>query len=58
MPTYLYICSNCGVTQQIIAEITEEVQTPFCGICAVDMESKNGIQTIRFVGGGWGKDAR
>lgn len=57
MPTYLYICSNCGVTEQIVAEITEEVQTPYCGLCELDMERKFGIQTIRFVGGGWGKDA-
>jgi predicted nucleic acid-binding Zn ribbon protein len=58
MATYLFICSNCGVTKQVVAEITETVPTPFCGLCELDMERKFGIQTIRFVGDGWGKDSR
>ena len=58
MPTYLFMCSNCGTTKQIVAEITEEVPTQYCGLCELDMERKFGLQTIRFIGGGWGKDAR
>jgi predicted nucleic acid-binding Zn ribbon protein len=58
MPTYLYICSNCGVTKQIVAELNEEIKVPYCGLCELDMVRRFGIQTIRFNGGGWGKDAR
>jgi putative FmdB family regulatory protein len=58
MPTYNFICSNCGRTEQVFAEMTEEVPKPYCELCELDMERKFGLQTIRFVGGGWGKDAR
>lgn len=58
MPTYLFMCSNCGTTKQIVADITEEVPTAYCGICELDMERKFGVGSIRFNGGGWGKDAR
>lgn len=58
MATYLFICSNCGVTKQVVADITDEVKAPYCGLCELDMERKFGIQTIRFIGGGWGKDSQ
>jgi predicted nucleic acid-binding Zn ribbon protein len=58
MPTYLYICSNCEVTKQIFADLNEEVKVPYCEICELNMVRRFGIQTIRFNGGGWGKDAR
>lgn len=58
MPTYLYVCSNCGATENVVAEITEEVKAPYCGVCELDLVRQFGVQTIRFIGGGWGKDAR
>jgi putative FmdB family regulatory protein len=57
MATYQFICSNCGVTKEVVADINEQVPTPYCGVCELDMERKFGLQTIRFIGGGWGKDA-
>ena len=57
MPTYLYVCSNCGVTQQVVADLNTEPEAPTCGVCELVMERKFGIQHIRFNGGGWGKDA-
>ncbi len=58
MATYLFICSNCEVTKQVVAEITDEVKAPHCGLCELEMERKFGIQTIRFIGSGWGKDPK
>ena len=57
MPTYVFICSNCGVTQQVIADIEEEVKTPYCGLCELDMERRFGLGAVKFMGLGWGKDA-
>ena len=57
MPVYLFVCSNCGVTQQVVADIKTEPEAPYCGICELVMVRKFGIQHIRFNGGGWGKDA-
>jgi putative FmdB family regulatory protein len=58
MPTYTYICENCGGRKQIIADINEEVPMPYCELCELDMVRFFGIQAIKFNGGGWGKDAR
>jgi predicted nucleic acid-binding Zn ribbon protein len=57
MPVYLFMCSNCGVTQQVVTDIKTEPEAPTCGICELVMVRKFGIQHIRFNGGGWGKDA-
>ena len=57
MPTYVFMCSNCGVTQQVIADIEEEVKTPYCGLCELDMERRFGLGAVKFMGLGWGKDA-
>jgi putative FmdB family regulatory protein len=58
MPTYVYICENCGGRKEVVAEITEEVEKPFCDLCELDMVRLFGVGAIRFNGGGWGKDAR
>jgi predicted nucleic acid-binding Zn ribbon protein len=58
MPSYLFMCSNCRVTQQVVAELDKEPEPPYCGLCELIMVRKFGIQNIRFNGGGWGKDAR
>jgi putative FmdB family regulatory protein len=58
MPTYIYICTKCEATKEIVADITEDVPKPHCALCELEMERKFGLQTIRFIGGGWGKDAR
>jgi predicted nucleic acid-binding Zn ribbon protein len=57
MPSYLFMCSNCGITQQVISDLNSEPEAPFCGLCELVMERKFGIQNIRFNGTGWGKDA-
>ena len=56
MPVYLFVCSNCGVTEKIVAEINEQLKTPYCGLCELDMERKFGVGAIKFNGSGWGKD--
>jgi putative FmdB family regulatory protein len=56
MPVYLFICSNCGVTEKVVAEINEQLKPPHCGLCELDMERKFGVGAIKFNGGGWGKD--
>jgi len=58
MATYQFICSNCEVTKDVVADITEQPVTPECEQCKVEMQRKFGLQTIRFIGNGWGKDAR
>jgi predicted nucleic acid-binding Zn ribbon protein len=56
MPVYLFMCSNCGVTEKVVAEINEPLKTPYCGLCELDMIRKFGVGAIKFNGGGWGKD--
>ena len=58
MATYQFICSNCEVTKDVVADITEKPVSPKCEKCDVEMQRKYGLQTIRFIGNGWGKDAR
>ena len=58
MPTYIYICENCGGRKEVVADINEEVPKPYCGLCELDMVRLFGVGAIRFNGGGWGKDAR
>jgi predicted nucleic acid-binding Zn ribbon protein len=56
MPVYLFICPNCGVTQQIVAELNEELKAPTCGLCELEMERKFGWGATRFLGSGWAKN--
>jgi putative FmdB family regulatory protein len=58
MPTYIYICENCGGRKTVVADINEEVPKPYCDLCGLDMVRLFGVGAIRFNGGGWGKDAR
>ena len=58
MPTYQFYCDNCDAEKQATFLITEEIEPPYCNNCEQDMVRQYGIQTIRFIGGGWGKDAR
>ena len=57
MPMYVFICNNCGITEKVVAEINEQLQTPYCGLCELDMVRLFGVGAIKFNGGGWGKDA-
>lgn len=58
MPTYIYICENCGGRKNITADINDKVEAPYCDLCELDMVRLFGVGAIRFNGGGWGKDAR
>jgi len=58
MPTYFYVCSNCEETKEVKAEIKNQPEAPNCNKCKELMVRRYGLQTVRFVGGGWGKDAR
>jgi putative FmdB family regulatory protein len=57
MPNYVFYCNNCDAEKSITVQITEQIETPYCHDCEQDMIRQFGIQTIRFIGGGWGKDA-
>lgn len=56
MPAYLFICSNCGVTQQVVAELQDEPKAPVCGLCELVMDRKYGWGATRFLGSGWAKN--
>lgn len=58
MPTYNFECLDCKETETIVLSITEEIKSPNCPKCEKEMVRKFGLGTIRFIGGGWGKDAR
>jgi putative FmdB family regulatory protein len=58
MPTYYFECLDCKTTETLVLSITEEIKPTSCPECKTEMVRKFGIQTIRFNGGGWGKDAR
>jgi putative FmdB family regulatory protein len=57
MPVYVFMCSNCGVTQKVVAQINEQLKPPYCGLCELDMVRQFGVGAIKFNGAGWGKDA-
>jgi len=56
MPAYLFICSNCGVTQQVVAELQDDPKAPVCGLCELVMDRKYGWGATRFLGSGWAKN--
>jgi putative FmdB family regulatory protein len=58
MPTYVYACPRCAAKTDVVADITTEPETPKCLKCDELMMRKYDWQTTRFIGGGWGKDAR
>jgi putative FmdB family regulatory protein len=57
MPSYNFECLDCKTTETLVATLNEELNIPKCPECNEDMVRKFGIQTIRFMGNGWGKDA-
>ena len=56
MPAYLFIYPNCGVTDQVVAELQDEPKAPVCGLCELVMERKFGWGATRFLGSGWAKN--
>jgi putative FmdB family regulatory protein len=58
MPTYVYACPRCAAKAEIIATLSQEIEAPKCSKCDELMMRKYDWQTTRFIGGGWGKDAR
>lgn len=58
MPTYVYSCPRCNAKADVVADITVEPEAPKCLKCDELMMRKYDWQTTRFIGGGWGKDAR
>jgi putative FmdB family regulatory protein len=57
MPSYVYICENCGGRKQVVADLSEEVKAPHCDLCELDMVRLFGLGAVKFMGLGWGKDA-
>lgn len=57
MPTYKYQCPKCSQIEVAVRQINDKDVAPQCPICDIQMIRQYGIQTIRFIGGGWGKDA-
>jgi putative FmdB family regulatory protein len=57
MPAYKYQCVDCNEIEVMVFEINETHTPPLCLKCNKEMVRLFGLQTIRFVGGGWGKDA-
>jgi putative FmdB family regulatory protein len=58
MPTYKYHCVDCSESKIMIFEINAEHTIPLCPKCEKPMVRLFGLQTIRFIGSGWGKDPK
>ena len=58
MPAYKYQCTDCNEIEVITFQLNEVHKIPLCPKCHKEMVRLFGLQTIRFIGGGWGKDAR
>ena len=58
MPAYKYQCTDYNEIEVMIFELHEKHKIPLCPKCDKEMVRLFGLQTIRFIGGGWGKDAR
>jgi len=56
MAQYVFICPKCETETVIVSGINDATPEPACETCEVKLERKFGIQTIRFMGSGWGKD--
>jgi putative FmdB family regulatory protein len=56
MPVYLFMCSNCEIETVVTADINDATPKPECKSCQIPLDRKFGLQTIRFMGSGWGKD--
>lgn len=52
MPTYIFICNNCGNSSELIQSINEELTPPTC-ICGENMVRQYFAPPIQFKGKGW-----
>jgi putative FmdB family regulatory protein len=52
MPTYVYICYECGNSSEVIQSINEQLTAPTC-ICGTRMTRKFFAPPIEFKGKGW-----
>lgn len=53
MPTYDYKCRDCDATATLITSIREELKTPICSNCKLDMVRDYGSPAIGFKGSGF-----
>lgn len=54
MPIYEYKCSRCGQPKEIIARITEDVESPKCTECLIPMDKVVSQGTnFQLKGSGW-----
>jgi len=56
MPNYLFYCDYCNREKQVAAEISEEIEAPYCHDCEQDMTRQFGVGAVKFVGVGWAKN--
>jgi len=56
MPTYQYSCPKCEQTISQLVPLSEEIKTPECLTCNVDMQRIFAIPSVTFKGSGWGSD--
>jgi len=57
MPSYNFVCPECGATFIVVQALSADIPKPKCKVCKIELIRVFGIQTIKFNGTGWGKDA-
>lgn len=56
MPTYNFKCELCKATVSVTNPINEEVKTPKCLSCLIEMARVFSEPAVSFKGSGWGSD--
>lgn len=56
MPIFEYKCEKCGDVVEEIVSIKDNVTTPKCKVCGIDMKRIVSLSTFHLKGKGWYKD--
>jgi len=53
MPTYQFICRECEEQKEIISALHEQLDTPECYKCGMEMKRNYGLLDVQFKGTGF-----
>ena len=52
MPTYTYVCQQCGHSEEVFHEMSADVKV-VCDACMIEKVRKPSTSAVSFKGGGW-----
>jgi putative FmdB family regulatory protein len=57
MPIYIYLCTQCGHSEEVLQDMTAEPKLR-CPVCHHWMPRQISAASVQFVGEGWAKTDR